>query len=143
MNPQVGRLKKLAVASGRTVLVVEDNQLNMRLFCDLLDARGYNIVQTQEGIEALKLARQFKPDLIIMDIQLPDVSGLEVTKWIKDENELKAIPIIAVTAFAMKGDEEKIRESGCDGYIAKPISVMNFIATIDRYLSEGAGHEHR
>ena len=137
MTPDDRRLQKLATASGRTVLVVEDNQLNMKLFCDLLDARGYNVLQTQDGIEALKLARQVKPDLIIMDIQLPDVSGIEVTKWIKDE--LKTIPIIAVTAFAMKGDEEKIRASGCEAYIAKPISVMNFIATIDRFLSESAG----
>jgi two-component system cell cycle response regulator DivK len=134
-----GRLQKLPTAPGRTVLVVEDNKFNMRLFCDLLEARGYNVVQTPEGIEALKLTRQLKPDLIIMDIQLPDVSGLEVTKWIKDEDELKAIPIIAVTAFAMKGDEEKILQSGCDGYIAKPISVMNFITTVDRFLSESAG----
>jgi two-component system cell cycle response regulator DivK len=143
VDQQNGRLQKLPAAAGRTVLVVEDNKLNMRLFCDLLETRGYSVVQTPEGTEALKLARQLKPDLIIMDIQLPDVSGLEVTKWIKDEDELKAIPIIAVTAFAMKGDEEKIRQSGCEGYIAKPISVKNFITTVDRFLSESEGQKHQ
>jgi two-component system, cell cycle response regulator DivK len=119
----------------KTVLVVEDNELNMRLFCDLLATRGYSILQTRDGMEALKLARQHKPDLILMDIQLPGVSGLEVTKWIKDEDALKAIPIIAVTAFAMKGDEEKFRRGGCDEYIAKPISVTDFLKTVEQFLS--------
>jgi two-component system cell cycle response regulator DivK len=86
-------------------------------------------------MEALKLARQHKPDLILMDIQLPEVSGLEVTKWIKEDDNLKSIPIIAVTAFAMKGDEEKIREGGCEAYIAKPISVASFMRTVERFLS--------
>jgi two-component system cell cycle response regulator DivK len=107
----------------------------LKLFRDLLEARGYKVVPTKDGTEALGLARQIKPDLIIMDIQLPEISGLEVTKWIKDEDALKAIPIIAVTAFAMKGDEEKTRESGCEAYIAKPMSVMNFLNTVKRFLS--------
>src|ERR1700751_2198195 len=94
----------------KTVLIVEDNELNMKLFHDLLQANGFNTIETRNGIEARDLARKHKPDLILMDIQLPEVSGLEVTKWIKEDDELKAIPIIAVTAFAMKGDEEKIRE---------------------------------
>ena len=113
----------------KTVLVVEDNELNMRLFHDLLETRGYGILQTRDGMEALKLARQHKPDLILMDIQLPEVSGLEVTKWIKDEDALKAIPIIAISSFAMMGDEEKFRRGGCDAYIAKPISVADFLNT--------------
>ena len=116
------------------VMVVEDNELNMKLFNDLLEANGYNIIQTRDGLEALKLARQHKPDLILMDIQLPEVSGLEVTKWIKEDDNLKSIPIIAVTAFAMKGDEEKIREGGCEAYIAKPISVATFLQTVQRFL---------
>ena len=107
----------------------------MKLFRDLLHTRGYNVLQTGDGMEALKLARQHKPDLIIMDIQLPQVSGLEVTKWIKAEDALSTIPIIAVTAFAMKGDEEKIRESGCDAYLAKPMSVIDFLETVERYLN--------
>lgn len=118
-----------------TVLIVEDNELNMKLFHDLLEAQGYNILQTRDGMEALRMARQHKPDLILMDIQLPEVSGLEVTKWIKEDDDLKAIPIIAVTAFAMKGDEEKIREGGCEAYIAKPISVSSFLATVEKFLS--------
>lgn len=118
-----------------TVLIVEDNELNMKLFHDLLEAQGYDILQTRDGMEALRMARQHKPDLILMDIQLPEVSGLEVTKWIKEDDELKSIPIIAVTAFAMKGDEEKIREGGCEAYIAKPISVSNFLATVEKFLS--------
>jgi two-component system cell cycle response regulator DivK len=122
-------------ATPKTILVVEDNELNMKLFHDLLEAHGYNILQTRDGMEALKLARQHRPDLILMDIQLPEVSGLEVTKWIKEDDDLKSIPIIAVTAFAMKGDEEKIREGGCEAYIAKPISVTNFLKTVQQFLS--------
>ena len=109
----------------KTVLIVEDNELNMKLFHDLLEAHGYSTVGTRNGIEALDLARRHRPDLIIMDIQLPEVSGLEVTKWLKDDPELKAIPVVAVTAFAMKGDEERIREGGCEAYLSKPISVGN------------------
>ena len=122
-------------AVGKTVLIVEDNELNMKLFHDLLEAHGYATLQTRDGMEALKIARQEKPDLILMDIQLPEVSGLEVTKWIKEDDDLKRIPVIAVTAFAMKGDEEKIREGGCEDYIAKPISIAKFLDTVKRYLS--------
>lgn len=120
---------------GKTVLVVEDNELNMKLFHDLLEANGYNILQTKDGMEALQIARDHHPDLILMDIQLPEVSGLEVTKWIKEDDNLKSIPVIAVTAFAMKGDEEKIREGGCEAYIAKPISVASFLQTVARFLN--------
>ena len=119
----------------KTVLIVEDNELNMKLFHDLLEAHGYETLQTRDGLEALKIARQRQPDLILMDIQLPEVSGLEVAKWIKEDENLKAIPIIAVTAFAMKGDEEKIREGGCEAYIAKPISVAKFLETVERFLN--------
>ena len=119
----------------KTVLIVEDNDLNMKLFHDLLEAHGYNTIQTKDGMEALSLAREHSPDLILMDIQLPEVSGLEVTKWIKEDEALKLIPVIAVTAFAMKGDEEKIREGGCEAYIAKPISVENFLNMVKEFLS--------
>lgn len=118
----------------KTVLIVEDNELNMKLFHDLLEAHGYEILQTRDGIEALKIARQERPDLILMDIQLPEVSGLEVTKWLKEDDNLRHIPVIAVTAFAMKGDEEKIREGGCEAYIAKPISVSHFLETVRKFL---------
>ena len=119
----------------KSILVVEDNELNMKLFHDLLEAQGYNVLQTRDGMEALKLARTHKPDLILMDIQLPEVSGLEVTKWLKEDDGLRSIPVIAVTAFAMKGDEQKIREGGCEAYISKPISVANFLETIEKFLS--------
>ena len=128
----------LATATGfmmaKRVLIVEDNELNMKLFHDLLDAQGYETLQTREGLQALALARQHRPDLILMDIQLPEISGLEVTKWLKEDDELAHIPVIAVTAFAMKGDEERIREGGCEAYISKPISVSHFLDTVRRFL---------
>jgi len=120
--------------SAKKVLIVEDNELNMKLFNDLLDAQGYETLQTNEGLSALSLAREHQPDLILMDIQLPEVSGLEVTKWLKEDEELSHIPVIAVTAFAMKGDEERIREGGCEAYISKPISVTHFLQTVKLYL---------
>ena len=118
----------------KTVLIVEDNELNMKLFHDLLDAQGYATLETREGLQALTLARQYRPDLILMDIQLPEISGLEVTKWLKEDDDLAHIPVIAVTAFAMKGDEERIREGGCEAYLSKPISVGKFVETIRHFL---------
>jgi len=117
----------------KTILIVEDNELNMKLFHDLLEAHGYKTLQTRDGLSALDIAREHMPDLILMDIQLPEVSGLEVTKWLKEDETLRAIPVIAVTAFAMKGDEEKIREGGCEAYISKPISVNSFLETVDKF----------
>jgi two-component system, cell cycle response regulator DivK len=122
-------------AMSKTVLIVEDNDLNMKLFHDLLEAHGYGTLQTKDGLDAMRIAREHRPDLILMDIQLPEISGLEVTKWLKEDPELRAIPIIAVTAFAMKGDEEKIRQGGCEAYIAKPISVTKFLETVERFLN--------
>ena len=118
----------------KTVLIVEDIELNMKLFHDLLDAQGYATLETREGLQALSLARQHRPDLILMDIQLPEISGLEVTKWLKEDVDLSHIPVIAVTAFAMKGDEERIREGGCEAYLSKPISVGLFLDTARRFL---------
>jgi len=118
----------------KTVLIVEDNELNMKLFHDLLEAHGYNTVGTRNGVEAIELARTHHPDLILMDIQLPEVSGLEVTKWLKEDESLRSIPVVAVTAFAMKGDEETIRQGGCEAYISKPISVTSFLETVRRFL---------
>ena len=120
----------------KTILIVEDNDLNMKLINDLLQAHGYETMQTMDGRDVLQLARENRPDLIIMDIQLPEISGLEVTKMLKADDELKDIPVIAVTAFAMKGDEERIRQGGCEGYISKPISVPKFIETIKSYLGD-------
>ena len=118
----------------KQVMIVEDNELNMKLFRDLIEASGYTTIQTRNGMEALDLARKHRPDLILMDIQLPEVSGLEVTKWLKEDDDLSQIPVIAVTAFAMKGDEERIREGGCEAYISKPISVSHFLDTVRRFL---------
>ena len=122
------------VMMSKTVLIVEDNELNMKLFHDLLESQGYHTLQTREGLQALALARQHRPDLILMDIQLPEISGLEVTKWLKDDEELHHIPVVAVTAFAMKGDEERIREGGCEAYISKPISVKHFLDVVRKHL---------
>jgi two-component system, cell cycle response regulator DivK len=120
----------------KKVLIVEDNEMNMKLFNDLLEANGHSTLRTKSGVEAVALAREHMPDLIIMDIQLPEVSGLEVTRWLKDDAELHHIPIVAITAFAMKGDEEKIRQGGCEAYLSKPISVAKFLETVNAFLSD-------
>jgi two-component system cell cycle response regulator DivK len=125
-----------ALQMSKTVMIVEDNELNMKLFHDLLDSHGYRTLQTRSGLDALQLARTHRPNLILMDIQLPEVSGLEVTKWLKDDEELRDIPVIAVTAFAMKGDEERIKQGGCEAYISKPISIGTFLETVRCYLGE-------
>jgi two-component system, cell cycle response regulator DivK len=126
----------------QTILIVEDNELNMKLFRDLLEAHGYETIGTCSGIEALELARQHRPDLVVMDIQLPEVSGLEVTRWLKDDPDLKSTPVVAVTAFAMQGDEQRIRDGGCEAYLSKPVSIASFIGTIRLFLDRepaGAG----
>jgi len=127
-----------AECAAKRVLIVEDNELNMKLFHDLLEVHGYRTIQTRNGRDALELAREQRPDLILMDIQLPEVSGLEVTRWLKEDPELCTIPVIAVTAFAMKGDEERIREGGCEAYISKPISVIGFMETVRDFIGQAA-----
>ena len=119
----------------KTVLIVEDSELNMRLFNDLLEAFGYRTVKTRDGRQALPLAREHKPDLIIMDIQLPEISGLEITDRLKKDEALKKIPVVAVTAFAMKGDEERIRSGGCEAYVSKPISITMFLETVRKFTA--------
>ena len=118
----------------KTVLIVEDNELNMKLFNDLLEAHGYATLKTASGIEALELARAHHPDLILMDIQLPRMDGYEVTRRIKGDPALKHIPVIAVTSYALSGDDEKCREAGCDGYIAKPFSPRSLLAAVRQFL---------
>ena len=120
----------------KTVLIVEDNELNMKLFNDLLEANGRATLRTKSGVEAVALARAHKPDLILMDIQLPEVSVLEVTRWLKEDAELRHIPVVAITAFAMKGDEEKILQGGCEAYLSKPISVAKFLETVNAFLAD-------
>ena len=119
----------------KKVLVVEDNELNLRLFCDLLRAHDYDAEAVRDGREALDRARAFGPDLIVMDIQMPYVTGLELTVAIRADEELAAIPIMAVTAYAGKGDEERIRAAGADAYVSKPISLLRFIETVEGLVS--------
>ncbi|MEL6365729.1 MAG: response regulator [Pseudomonadota bacterium] len=119
----------------KTVLIVEDNELNLKLFNDLLEAHGYRTLEARDGDTALSLAREHTPDLVLMDIQLPKVSGLEVTQRMKEDDRIAHIPVIAVTAFAMKSDEERIRAGGCQDYIAKPISVAGFLEKIKTHLA--------
>ncbi len=126
----------------KKVLIVEDNELNMKLFRDLLEANGIDTVHTHEGRLAVNMAREHKPDLIIMDIQLPEISGLEITRNLKSDEELSHIPVIAVTAFAMKGDEQKIREGGCEDYVSKPISVSRFIEVVQKHLEISGANQN-
>lgn len=118
----------------KKILIVEDNDLNLKLFRDLLGANGFTTFETREGIEAIAMTRNIQPDLIIMDIQLPEISGLDVTRKIKADESIRHIPVIAVTAFAMKDDEEKIMGAGCEGYLSKPIAIDDFLRTIRRFL---------
>lgn len=120
----------------KRILIVEDNDLNLKLFRDLLTAHGYDTLETKDGLEAIMLTRNEKPDLVLMDIQLPEISGLDVTRRLKADDTIATIPIIAVTAFAMKDDEEKILAAGCEAYISKPISILPFLNTIRRFLGE-------
>lgn len=120
---------------GQKILVVEDNELNLKLFCDLLRAHGYEAEPVRDGREAVARARSFGPELIIMDIQMPHISGLELIEQLKADEELKATPIMAVTAYAAKGDEERIRDAGAEGYVSKPISLVRFIEAVRGLLA--------
>jgi two-component system, cell cycle response regulator DivK len=120
---------------GQKILIVEDNELNLKLFCDLLRAHGYEVDPCRDGREAVARAREFAPELIVMDIQMPHISGLELIEQIKADAELKPIPIMAVTAYAAKGDEERIRDAGAEGYVSKPISVLKFVEAVRTLLA--------
>src|SRR5215472_8676099 len=121
----------------KRILIVDDNELNMKLLNDVLEADGYEIIKTDSGLAVIELARQHRPDLILMDIQLPDISGLDAVRQLKQDAQTKAIPVIAVTAFAMAGDERRALDSGCDGYIAKPIMLREFLMTVESFLGRG------
>ena len=118
----------------KKILVVEDNELNLRLFCDLLRAHSYIAEPVDDGRLVMDRARALVPDLIIMDIQLPHISGLELIEQLKADSQLSAIPIMAVTAYAAKGDEERIRAAGAEGYISKPISVVRFVEAVETLI---------
>ena len=123
----------------KRILIVEDNELNMKLLHDVLEVHGYAIVATREGGTVLTLAREMRPDLILMDLQLPDISGLDAVRQLKDDEETWGIPVVAVTAFAMVGDRDKALVAGCDGYVAKPIHLQDFLAVVKSFIGEGDG----
>ena len=119
----------------KRILIVEDNDLDLKLLKDILETRGYETFQTGDGLEAIHLASAYPPDLILMDIQLPEISGLEVTRRLKGDARSRHIPIVAVTAFAMGWHEREALDSGCDAYISKPISILGFLRTVESFLS--------
>ena len=127
------------------ILVVEDNALNIKLFCDLLTAHGHQTEPVTDSRDAIATARAFRPDLVITDIQLPHVSGIELMELLRADDDLKSVPIMAVTAYSAAGDDERIRAAGAQAYVAKPISVMRFAETVDQLLAAGpvgqAGNE--
>jgi len=123
----------------KRILIVEDNPLNMKLLRDVLEAHGYETITTGEGGAALTLACERQPDLILMDLQLPDISGFDAVRQLKDDASTRTIPVVAVTAFAMSGDERKALNSGCDAYVAKPISLHKFIEVVERFIGEAGG----
>jgi two-component system cell cycle response regulator DivK len=121
-------------AEGKRILIVEDDRLSMTLLSDFLIAHGYTVLKTSEGLEAIHLVRDEQPELILMDIRLPGISGFDVTGLLKQDDQTKAIPIIAVTAFATAGDEIKALESGCAAYITKPVNVSELLRTVELFL---------
>ena len=118
----------------KRILVVEDNDLNRKLFCDLLKANGFAVETVGDGRDAIERSRQFVPNLVIMDIQLPNVSGLELIEAMKRDKDLRPIPVLAVTAYAGKGDEERIRQAGAEGYLAKPVSIGPFMDAVRKLI---------
>ena len=118
----------------KRILIVEDNKLDVRLLKDILERRGYETLQTGDGLGAIHLASAYPPDLILMDLQLPEISGLEVTRRLKDDDRSRHIPIVAVTAFAMGWAQREALDGGCDAYIAKPISIPGFLSTVESLL---------
>ncbi len=119
------------------ILVVEDNALNIKLFCDLLMAHGHDARPVTDSRDALSAARSFAPDLIITDIQLPHLSGIELMQLVRSDDQLAGVPIMAVTAYAAQGDDERIRAAGAQSYVSKPISVARFVEAVEHLLEEG------
>ena len=125
--------------AAKRILIVEDNELNMKLLRDVLEAYGYATITTGEGAASFALAREHRPDLILMDLQLPDISGFDAVRRLKDHPPTRAIPVVAVTAFAMSGDKRKAMMSGCDAYLPKPISLRDFIGVVERFIGAAGG----
>ena len=128
----------LPKSTTKRILIVEDNPLNMKLLRDVLEAHGYETITTGEGAMAFSLACERRPDLILMDLQLPDISGYDAVRRLKDHPPTRTIPVVAVTAFAMSGDERKALMSGCDAYVPKPIGLRGFIEIVERFIG-GSG----
>jgi two-component system cell cycle response regulator DivK len=133
---KVFELRRLAT---KRILIVEDNELNMKLLRDVLEAHGYETITTGEGAAAFTLACVQQPDLIVMDLKLPDISGFDAVRRLKDHAPTRTIPVVAVTAFAMSGDERKALGSGCDAYVAKPIGLRDFIEVVERFIGAAGG----
>ena len=129
-------LSSYACTASRRILIVEDNELSLKLLKDILEFQGYTIIFTHLGELAVELARKHEPDLILLDMQLPDIPGTAVARRLKGDERTRAIPIVAVTAFAMSGDRETILDSGCDDYVSKPFNVLEFLALVDRYTEK-------
>jgi len=124
--------------TSRQVLVVEDNARNMRLFCDVLQASGYRTLEATTGEQAVDLVFEHRPDLVLMDIQLPDIDGVEALGRVRADDGFASVPILALTAQAMEGDRERFLAAGFDGYLSKPVDIAEFVATVKRYCEEGS-----
>ncbi len=118
-----------------TIMIVEDNEMNIRLFSDLLKSKGYTVISCMDSTKAIQLIKDNRPDGILMDIQMPEISGLELTRMIRDDAAIRDTKIIAVSAFAMDEDITRIHEAGCDAYISKPIEIGSFFSTISHYIA--------
>jgi two-component system cell cycle response regulator DivK len=125
----------------KRILVVEDNDLNRKLFCDVLQASGFDVEPVADGSVAIERARAFFPNLVIMDIQLQDISGLDLIAGLKRDKDLRHVPVLAVTAYAGKGDEQRIRDVGAEGYLSKPVSIIPFMNAVNGLLARSNGHE--
>ena len=121
-------------AQPKTILIVEDHELNMKLWNDVLEAQGYALLKTAFGVEAVEIARARRPELILLDIRLPDISGFDVARALKADEATRQIPVIALTAFAQTEHQQQSLTSGCDGYISKPVNVLNFLKTVETWL---------
>jgi len=127
------------MAEGAQILVVEDNEKNMKLFRDVLDASGYRTLEAATGERAVELVFEHRPDLVLMDIQLPDIDGIEALSRLRADGRTASVPVLALTAQAMEGDRERFLAAGFDGYLSKPVDIAEFVATVKRYCEDGSG----
>ena len=127
------------MSAGVQVLVVEDNEKNMKLFRDVLHASGYRTLEAATGERAVELVFEHRPDLVLMDIQLPDIDGIEALSRLRADGRTSSVPVLALTAQAMEGDRERFLAAGFDGYLSKPVDIAEFVATVKRYCEDGSG----